>query len=93
MLEQLKTLDGDSWGKDHRPDDRVVEFRIVVGAEYIYASGFPLGVRGHRYKVLGLVVDVPSYQEKVLVEALTGPDKGLQFVCSPSNFSTRYVAA
>jgi len=31
------------------------------------------------------VIDVPSYQEKVLVEALTGPDAGVMFTCSPAN--------
>lgn len=67
-------------------------FRIVVGAEYTY-HGLPLNCQGHRYQVLALVLDVPSYQQKVLVQALSGPDEGLLFVCSPANFSTRYRPA
>ena len=64
---------------------------IIEGAVYIYTCGLPVGCHGHPYRVLRLnVLDVPNYQNKVLVEALTGPDAGLWFVCSPANFHVRY---
>lgn len=64
---------------------------IIEGAVYIYTCGLPVGCHGHRYRVLRVgVMDVPNYQKKVLVEALTGPDAGLWFVCSEENFRVRY---
>ena len=67
---------------------------IIAGRIYIYTALIPKGCKGERYKVLyEKVIAVPEYTKKVLVEAITGPDKGLIFVCSPWNFSTRYVLA
>ncbi len=63
---------------------------IIAGAEYVYLSNLPVGCEGHRYKVHRFILDVPSYQQKVLVEALSGNDKGLWFACSPANFVRRY---
>lgn len=69
-----------------------LEKPIIEGGEYIYASKRPLKCHGHRYRVLRVnVQSVPEYTQKILVEALTGPDKGMLFVCSPNNFSTRYT--
>lgn len=69
-------------------------FRIVEGAEYLYLAATPAGCRGQRYRVLRVdVLAVPANQYQVLVEALTGPDRGLWFVCSPWNFSMRYTPA
>lgn len=65
-------------------------FRIPEGSEWVYTAPAPAGCSGHRYRVLGFVVHVPTYQQQVLVEALTGPDRGLRFTCTPHNFSTRY---
>ena len=67
--------------------------KIQEGSEYVYTGALPKGCAGHRYRVLKFVLDVPSYQQKVLVEALTGRDKGLWFVCSLQNFSLRYTPA
>lgn len=66
---------------------------IREGSEYLYQCGFPTGCAGGRYKVHKFVLDVPSYQHKVLVECLEGKDKGLWFVCSLANFSYRYRLA
>ncbi len=66
---------------------------ITEGADYVYTSDKPAGARGQRYKVHRFILDVPSYQRKVLVEALTGPDKGMWFTCSLSNFSFKYKRA
>ena len=66
--------------------------RIIVGHIYRYVADWPAGCKGHKYRVCQFFPDVPSYQEKVLVEALTGPDKGLHFVVSLWNFATRYAA-
>lgn len=67
--------------------------RIVEGRVYRYlappAKGQP-DCRGQLYKVKRFVKDVPSYQEKVVVEGLTGPDKGLWYTCSLMNFATRF---
>jgi len=67
-----------------------VECRIVLGKTYRYIRDLPKGCRDQLYKVHRFVLDVPSYQEKVLVEALGGKDKGLWFTCSPANFAKRY---
>jgi hypothetical protein len=65
---------------------------ITENAEYIYQAGFPANCRGHRYRVVRVdVLLVPAYAKVVLVEALTGPDKGLLFVCSEANFASRYA--
>lgn len=69
------------------------DFVIVFGLEYIYRSGNPVKCHGFRYRPLREVLDVPSYQQKILVEALNGPDRGLYFTCSPANFANRYVLA
>lgn len=71
----------------------VIEFRILFGRVYIYATGFPVSRHGFRYRPLCEVLDVPSYQTKILVEALSGPDQGLKFTCTPENFSRRYELA
>jgi len=65
--------------------------RIVEGATYLYVADSPPCCKGHRYRVAKFILAVPAYQEQVLVEALSGPDAGLWFACSPWNFSTRYV--
>ncbi len=67
--------------------------QIVPGAEYTYINPVPAGAMGHRYKVHRIIWDVPTYQEKVLVEALTGRDKGTWFCCSLNNFCVRYQPA
>ena len=68
-------------------------FRIIEGQEYTYTSVYPANCTGHTYRVLRFVSAVPSYQEQVVFEAVTGPDKGKWFVCSLHNFSTRYAPA
>lgn len=68
-------------------------FRIVEGGEYIYCGHHPINCRGHRYRALRFIIAVPAYQQLILVEALTGPDTGLMFACTPNNFSLNYVEA
>lgn len=50
----------------------------------------PKGCAGQLYRAVRFVKDVPSYQRKVLVEALTGPDAGDWFTVSEHNFKIRY---
>ena len=64
---------------------------IIKGNTYIYKGSAPKYAIGHRYQVVDFVLDVPTYQRKVLVKALTGPDKGLLFTCTLSNFLVRYT--
>jgi len=66
---------------------------IVEGGIYVYVCGLPAGAQGQLYKAHRIILDVPSYQHKVLVEALTGDDKGLWFCCSLDNFQVRYRPA
>lgn len=63
---------------------------IIAGRRYTYTAEIPRGCAGQEYRVHRFVLDVPSYQQKVLVEALTGNDAGLWFVCSLENFARRY---
>jgi len=63
---------------------------LEQGRLYTYMAAYPPWATGETYRVLRFVKDVPSYQKKVLVEAMTGRDKGLWFVCTVSNFCTRY---
>lgn len=72
--------------------DSMYDMPIREGEEYIYAGEEPKGCKGHRYRVVRFVLDVPTYQRKVLVECLSGADKGVWFVVSPANFSSRYEA-
>ena len=77
-----------------REDDLSAERTIAEGGVYRYTKDWPPGCLGMRYRVLSIkVMDVPVYQERVLVECLEGPDKGRLFVCSPWNFWTRYEKA
>lgn len=73
------------------PDDEA--FVITAGAVYIYQAALPAGCAGHRYRAARFIVDVPSYQKKVLVECLSGRDAGLWFTCSLANFARRYRLA
>jgi hypothetical protein len=65
----------------------------VEGADYLYTADVPKGCKGHLYRIVHFVQDVPSYQEKLCMEALTGPDRGLRFIVSPWNFALRYEPA
>jgi len=59
--------------------------------DYVYIATMPAGRKGHTYRVIdNNVLDVPSYQHKILVECVTGPDAGLKFTVTPANFLTRY---
>lgn len=66
---------------------------IVVGMDYVYTADIPKDCKGYLYHAHRFIQDVPSYQRKVLVECLNGPDQGLWFCCSEWNFSTRYRLA
>lgn len=63
---------------------------IALGQVYEYVGALPRDCAGELYQPHRLVLDVPVYNWKVLVEALTGKDRGLWFVCSVNNFSRRY---
>ena len=63
---------------------------IELGRLYEYVGGIPIGCAGELYRPHRLVLDVPVYSWKVLVEALSGNDRGLWFTCSIDNFCRRY---
>ncbi len=66
---------------------------IAPGREYVYVNAIPAWAQGQRYRVLRFIWDVPTYQRKVLIEPLTGRDKGVWFCCSVANFVVRYEPA
>lgn len=63
---------------------------IVPGRVYRSIADLPRGCKGGLYQVEDFILDVPSYQEKVLVRCIEGKDRGLRFSCTPSNFALRY---
>lgn len=63
---------------------------IALGHIYEYTCGIPVGCAGELYRPHRLVLDVPVYSWKVLVEALSGHDQGMWFTCSIDNFCRRY---
>lgn len=65
-------------------------YTITLDAVYAYQAELPRGCKGHQYVPRRFVLDVPAYQQKVLVECLSGKDAGLWFVCSLMNFARRY---
>lgn len=69
------------------------EVRTIPPGDYIYTNGIPEGCFGHRYRVHRMVLDVPSRQQKVLVQAIDGDDAGLWFTCTVGNFEIRYRPA
>lgn len=69
----------------------VPDFGIELDRIYIYTCELPKGCKGMHYKAHRLVLDVPSYQWKILMEALDGIDRGLWFTCTPANFILRYA--
>lgn len=66
------------------------EYDWITPGDYVYTGGLPAGCAGHRYRVHRRIIDVPTFQVKVLIETLTGRDAGLWFTCSLANFARRY---
>jgi hypothetical protein len=64
--------------------------KLVEGGEYVYTGTYPANCAGQRYKLTRFVIDLPSYQRKVLVEGMTGPDKGEAFVVSEATFANKF---
>lgn len=73
--------------------DAIEQCRIAEGSLWTYTPAWPEGCQGKLYRVLRFVPDVPSYQRKVLIEAIDGPDAGLWFTASLANFALRYQPA
>lgn len=69
------------------------ENSIEEGNNYIYTGDYPKHAHNQLYRFHRLVLDVPTYQWKLLCEALTGNDKGLWFSCTINNFVHRYQKA
>lgn len=69
------------------------EYAWITPGDYVYTGEFPKGCAGQLYRMHRRILDVPSYQHKCLVEALSGKDAGLWFCCSLHNFSIRYQPA
>ena len=76
-----------------RRSGSVSDFLIFFGRDYFYTIDLPKGCCGARYRLHREILDVPSYQTKLLVECLSGKDVGLWFTCTPANFERRYKLA
>lgn len=63
---------------------------LIQGGEYVYTANYPEKCHGHRYRLSQFVTDVPSYQHKVLVQGLTGPDTGLYFTMAEGMFAAKF---
>lgn len=63
---------------------------IVPGQLYRDLGDLPRGCKGGIYRVERFILDVPSYQQKVLVTCVEGQDAGLWFICTLANFAMRY---
>lgn len=72
------------------PQGNYTMAKLVEGAEYIYIAAYPKTCQGNRYRLLRFVTDLPSYQQKVLVEGTTGPDTGACFVVSEATFANKF---
>jgi len=68
-----------------------IEIMRIRRGIYRYTKQLPAGCYGALYQVLHTrVLDVPDYQWKILVKALTGTDQGLLFTVAETNFALRY---
>lgn len=76
---------------DEQQDDW--HFVIRKGAVYVYTSALPVGCQGGLYRVIDFLIDVPTYQPRVLVRCLAGKDAGLRFCTTEMNFARRYQPA
>ena len=59
---------------------------VTPGDQYVYTNASPVDCKGKRYEVLCVAVDVPTYQVKVVVRGINGPDAGMCYVVSESRF-------
>lgn len=64
--------------------------RITPGKVYAFKGVAPKDCQGHFYRAVRMVKHVPVYQWHVLVECLTGPDKGEWYTCTEQNFGQKY---
>lgn len=67
--------------------------KLIEGEEYVYTGTYPSNCAGQRYRLVRFVIDLPSYQQKVLVEGVTGPDRGKAFVLSEAVFANKFEIA
>lgn len=66
----------------------------ILEGIYVYRGNYPENCVGCKYRVIASkVLDIPSYQHKVVVRGLDGPDKDRSFSCTVSYFWARFVKA
>lgn len=68
----------------------ITEYGLIAGRTYRYKGPYPVKCIGALYRLNLAILDVPSFQTKLFVTAITGPDESLDFCCTISNFTTRY---
>lgn len=66
---------------------------LIPGRLYRYILDLPRGCKDGVYRLVRFILDVPSYQKKVLVCCIEGKDAGLWFTCTENNFAQRYELA
>ena len=64
---------------------------IREGGHYVYTASYPPHATGQRYLVRQFIQDVPSYQPRILIQCMSGKDKGILFVSTFNNFRIRYT--
>lgn len=64
--------------------------RIIEGKTYRYIDQIPAGCKGQLYRVVKFACAIPVYRDEVVLEGISGPDKGNFFTCSPNYFSLRF---
>lgn len=69
------------------------EAEIEVPGDYIFIASKPEDCHGHLYRAHAMAKDIPSYQQKVIVEGITGPDAGDWWSCSLAIFLNKFVPA
>lgn len=71
----------------------ISQYGLEEEKEYVYIAEQPKHAKGQRYHLYRAILDVPSYQTKILIAGLTGMDQGRLFAVSINHFVTRFEKA
>lgn len=63
----------------------------LIPGEYIYVGIKPEGCTGHTYRAHRIVLNIPTYQQQILMEGLTGQETGQWFTCTVQTLRTYFT--
>jgi len=63
---------------------------LNLGTVHTFSNPLKKKFYGEKYLPHKLLLDIPSYQTKILVECLSGADKGLWFTTTINHFRITY---